>query len=164
MRRKKRIDVCGIFFLALMVTLSLGYLNVASAVEGSTPMVVVFVSDWGTPSVIKHTVRNQALRSVYYNSNTLGWTWTSPWKAGPAGVSGRLWSVKPLDGGKTYKAVAWDWVGPATSGAKHLESGNPPVYWGVMLSTICQEGNSCSVENIRERTNLMFSYINQGSP
>ncbi len=132
----------------------------ASTVSAETSMTIVHVTTWHElflTDVADYETGRVYLDNVVYAPGVLTWDWSPrDWQANTDGVSGRLWAIWSTDGGLSYEATAWDWIGN-DSDSKGRSSGPTHSMWmGTMLTTVSdQPGGTFS--NGKERTNIYFS-------
>jgi hypothetical protein len=132
-----------------------------SVVPAETTMTLVRVTTWHQSFLSNvatdYTTGRVYLDNVVYAPGILTWDWAPrDWKSNTDGVSGRLWAIWSTDGGLTYEATAWDWIGNDSSSKARAEGATHSMWMGTMLTTVSdQPGGTFS--NGRERTNLFFS-------
>jgi len=131
----------------------------ASDPAASTPLVaettltVVHVTEWryGVQNISLWETGQVYLDNVNFTrsdpnnqaTTVIHWDWSPrPWVQHDNGICGLVWSVWSYDGGLTYIAQAWDYIGNATS-TKGIGGGCADVWLGTMVSTICHATNPC---------------------
>ena len=160
MRRILNIAISTLFVFAVSIGTTCVSSNNSWALEASTTLTVVNVSNWASPDCTGYTTLDDMLLSVdFYHKNSLHWEWDPAWPQYSNGVSARIWAIYSYDGGKTFEAVAWDWVGNSNT-SKHLHGDMPGHWWvGTMFSTVCGVPGftGCNYGGRTERSNVMFA-------
>ena len=146
---------CAATTLLLLSSQSIVY----AAGETSTSMTVITVDDWqnGSPSVHTTYTVDTILLSAHYQPGHMSWS-TSPsprhWgETLPNDVTGNLWVMESFNGGTTFAALSWDFIGNDTA-EKHINNDPTNRILFTMLSSLCDQGSSgkCATPN-RVRTN-----------
>lgn len=127
----------------------------------STTMTVITVDTWenGSPSAHRDYAVDTILTEATYQTGHMSWTsdpYPRVWgQSLPNGVTGNLWTVRSDNGGTTYAALSWDYIGNGTNSKPCCANGISGVIF-TMLSSLCDQAGSgiCAVPN-RRRTNMV---------
>jgi len=153
----------GMFCVFALTGTDAGLLKNAEAAHltAKTTLTVVNVTSFVDPAkspyqVIDYKVTHD-MWNVRYEPYWVKWDWApkegvSRWPYGSTSLTCRIWKIAPLDNGRTYQAVAWDYIGNNTL-VKHRGSDVPSYWIGTMLSSLCHTNSTCNAE---ERTNIQF--------
>lgn len=134
--------------------------SVANAAgETSTSMTVITVDEWrnNSPSAHSRYTVDTIMLDAEYAPGHMSWH-TSPYprrwgQTLPNGVTGNLWAIKSFNGGATFSAISWDYIGNATS-SKHLGSTPTGVIF-TMVSSLCDQGGSGCATPQRVRSSVV---------
>jgi len=167
------------------VTVTATLPGIVPALAAKTSITVVRIDPAGWPDAAHKALlgditswkERDVLRDVKFTKVTLPggaldtnltWKWIPPWKPYPNGVSGRTWFFWSVNGGKTFKTHAWDWLGN-TKNLKQL--GYPPKHitawtgtmhsavWATTTKGVVVIGGKTYKASPKERTNIVFATV-----
>ena len=154
-----------IFFICIVS--GAGFLkdaNSAGTLVAKTSLTVVNVSEFvnealGSPSEVIDYKITHDLWYAHYGSGLLTIQWGplpgySPWPRGSNILTGRIWSFRTHNLGKSYVANAWDYI---LNSSTHLHVNANRSYNGVgtMVSSLCHTNATCNAQP-PARSNIMF--------
>ncbi len=155
--------VVGMLLIFCFTVTGIGSIqNAHSALTAKTTLTVVNVDEFKeeegkSPSEVINYDVTAYLHNVNYIPHLVTFNWemvppNTAWKTGSTALTARIWVIKPKNGGKSYYALAWDYIKNTTT-AKHRGSSVPTSWLGTMISSLCDTNSTC---NARERTNIVF--------
>lgn len=155
--------ISATIFFTVMTGMLFTFTPQASALEASTTMTVVNVTEWSSPDCTGYRKHDDIILSTAYHAEAVAWAWDPKWPAYRNSVSAAIWFIWSIDEfgrvsheGKQWAAVGWDWVGNHTT-SKHAEMWRLSDRVGLMFTTVCGPTTDCSTHPSKERSNIMFA-------